>query len=33
LVVLVPLTLFGRQMFGTWALDFVLAFAFGAAYA
>ncbi len=32
LVVLVPLTLFGRQMFGTWALDFVLAFAFGIAF-
>jgi hypothetical protein len=31
-VVLVPLTLFGRAIFGTWALDFVLAFLFGIAF-
>jgi hypothetical protein len=28
-VVLVPLTLFGEKVFGTWALDFALAFLFG----
>jgi len=32
LVVLVPLTLFGRALFGTWALDFALAFLFGIAF-
>ena len=31
-VVLVPLTLFGRTIFGTWALDFALAFLFGIAF-
>ncbi len=31
-VVLVPLTLFGMKIFGTWALDFVLAFLFGIAF-
>jgi hypothetical protein len=29
LVVVVPLTLFGRKIFGTWALDFALAFLIG----
>ena len=28
----VPLTLFGDQMFGSWGLDFILAFLFGIAF-
>ncbi len=32
LVIAIPLTLFGRDIFGTWALDFVLAFGFGIAF-
>lgn len=32
LVVLVPLTLFGKHIFGTWLLDFILAFLFGIAF-
>lgn len=31
-VVLVPFTLFGMRIFGTWTLDFVLAFLFGIAF-
>ena len=31
-VVLVPLTLFGETIFGTWILDFVLALGFGVAF-
>ncbi|MEO8038929.1 MAG: DUF4396 domain-containing protein [Betaproteobacteria bacterium] len=31
-VVAVPITLFGRPIFGTWALDFVLAFLLGIAF-
>lgn len=31
-VVLVPLSLFGSHVFGTWALDYVLAFCFGVAF-
>ena len=32
LVVLVPITLLGMKIFGTWVLDFALAFAFGIAF-
>lgn len=32
LVVVVPVTLFGRHIFGTWVLDFVLAFLLGIAF-
>jgi hypothetical protein len=32
LVVLFPLTLFGRHIFGTWVIDYVLAFLFGIAF-
>lgn len=32
LVVFYPLTLFGRHIFGTWAIDYVLAFLFGIAF-
>lgn len=32
LVVLVPITLFGQHVFGTWALDFVLALLIGIAF-
>jgi hypothetical protein len=31
-VTLVPVTLFGREIFGTWAIDYVFAFAFGIAF-
>lgn len=31
-VVLVPLSLFGERIFGTWALDYAVAFAFGIAF-
>jgi hypothetical protein len=31
-VVVLPLTLFGRAVYGTWALDFALAFIFGIAF-
>ena len=31
-VVLVPITLFGMQIFGAWVLDYVLAFLFGIAF-
>ena len=32
LVIFVPLSLFGQRIFGTWALDFVLAFLIGIAF-
>lgn len=32
IVFAVPFTLFGKKLFGSWALDYVLAFAFGIAF-
>jgi hypothetical protein len=32
LIVLVPFTLFGREIFGAWALDYVFAYGFGIAF-